>query len=328
MYILSFIAERLTEYQPISLSVSDEIQPAFNILFRTLGPNILLLVFGMLSYLGEDYIDIHLLWLIVPTQCVIRILFNWNRLRIFNWPRFIISSVLATLLAYGIGKRVLVNEDLLFPEIQDMEKELWLVVILYLYMLLNTMLSNNVRLERRLRNFIRHSYGKMKQNYGATVDKHELPKDFENFIYAVMISERFNHPLGVRISDRIGSFFKFGKDEDWILPEKYKGHLLNSKSVDLAIQQIRDLHQKVLAETKRANQSSEQPFDPTLEEHMLQVWHRTAWFYNRNNNHATEVCKVFDYLNSVSRGDSEYSNADLDRLCLNAFYNPDARTTK
>lgn len=318
-YAMNFTGTSFREYQVASLTSNEETSPAFNLLFRILMPNVYVVICGFFFKILEYPSIISYLWIIVPIQITIRLIFNLRRLKIIHWPRFIFTAVVSTSIAYFAARRILETGTLLFPDLSTLGGEFWVLVIIYLYTSFSHLLANSLKSENKEISYINHSYIKIKNQFGSDIEKYDLWPKQQAFIYALIIVENFNRPLGVRITERLTSCFRdFGTYG--IMQVRSKKPLSDSESINQGIAIVLDLYEKIFSKTKLQN--------PTYPDDYLEssVWRRVAWFYNRHDSYADVVIKVWYDVQSIQKKSTNpITTEQLDELRLDAFFNAETR---
>ncbi len=295
-YSMNFTGRQIQAYQPLTLTTADDANPSFNLLFRTLAPNVFIIFYSIAFHITGQKDLIPNLWLIVPLQVLFRILYNIHRLSIFNWSRFIASSTISISIAYTLDKYVLSDTSILFPDIRSLGNELWLVIILYCYTVANTLLSNNLAItSKRSDDFIKTSYSRIKTKWGDLISSYSLDPGIELFVYALIISENFNRPLGIRITEKILSPFK-SMGTYGVMQVKSEKYLNDEESLNIGINNVKNLYDKILESSKAY---SPHAFDNTNDYGYDRVFNRIAWFHNRSSDYADEVIRVKHKLKEI-----------------------------
>lgn len=191
-------------YHLITLFERVDEAPAFNFVFRVLTPLIYLVLVAALAYrVGLDEWTTGL-YLVVVYYFVLRWSFNAiiGRGRLLNWPLQLLIASVTVLAAYQLHGTLLSKPENLLPDAAGLTNELWLLVIAYLYNVLNRVPFTHAGAARRRAAYIRHRYRLLSQQFSRQVTPLARNGAEEALVYAVMIYETFNRPWIYRLIER------------------------------------------------------------------------------------------------------------------------------
>lgn len=197
-FLINWFGKRLKSsgYKSLSVFVERDEAPAFNFLFRVLGPLVFIVVAAASFYsIDQDHL-VSGIWRVVVYHLVFRLTFNLARGRalLLNWAQEVLiwfASIGGSWLLY---ENVIQVRRYLLPDPQSMTNELWVVVILFIYAALNNIELGSEGTERRKKRYLKHKYSKLRSEYDEIIQEVTPDRFAESIIYTVMIYEDFNRP--------------------------------------------------------------------------------------------------------------------------------------
>lgn len=191
-------------YHLISLFEKVDEAPAFNFVFRVATPLAFLAIVSALLYgVGLDS------WVANIYQVVVfQYVFRWmylvvaGRVRLLNWPIQLLTASITIACAYGLYRGVLARRGTLLPDAANLRSELWVLVIIYVYTLLNKMPFGHAGAYRRRREYIGRRFRALATAFSRVVCPQTRTSAEEALVYAVMIYETFNRPHVYRAIER------------------------------------------------------------------------------------------------------------------------------
>jgi len=219
----------------------------YNIVFRILSPAVFISIFTTLLYiLGlEEFIKN--IWLIAVWYSIfsLGIVMVLNRLPLINKPLYFAVQIGAVGLAYvfyslALGRGL----EFVLPDNANFRTELWFVILIFFYSLLNSYEPDETGYYNRRKKLIQRKYKMLSRQYGRIVG--ELAKEDEfikALIYSVMIVEDLNRNKIVRAFERW--LFRFGLSKSTgIMQVVSEKPLSDEESIGLGVQKIFDLYQR------------------------------------------------------------------------------------
>lgn len=223
-------------YVSISLGIQDENAPVFNYVYKVLAPVVfMVLVATIFQKIGANDLNHSIYWLVID-YWILRflVLAIRGRLRLLNWKEQIvywISSIGIALLVYSFFDKV--N---LLPSPTSMIEELWLVIVLFLYNLLNKIHPSREKIAKRIDTYIKKKYSYFHSKYDHLF---EGTSAFQKaLLYSIMIYEDSNRPIIPRMFERI--LFRFSKTKHtYGIMQVMSDHVLSDEeSILLAKQKV------------------------------------------------------------------------------------------
>lgn len=185
--------------------------PAFNLALRAGTPLVYLLVVSAALYaVGADVL-VGGIWAVVPLSLGGRIALNvWlGRGLRMDWRKTLGRAALSSGAAWVLYDRVVRHRETLLPSVEDIAGELWVIVALFVYAVLNSVQAPSAETEGRSRRYIARAYRDYAARYGGVVrdvlaaGSGRVDPAVEAVVYAVMIVEGFNRPPRVQRAERL-----------------------------------------------------------------------------------------------------------------------------
>jgi hypothetical protein len=240
-YIVNWVGKHSLSFGYMQLSVfskTDE-APAFNYFFRIVAPLVyILLVSSILYSLGLDPV-VQDIYRVVIYYFVFRLFFNlsFDRALLLNWKSELLILLTSTFAAYQLYDKIISTKQRLIPDFNTIANELWVVILIFLYGVLNNVRISSKGTEKRKGNYLKYFYNIFKNKYGGIVESKVKDKTLEALIYAIMIYESFNRPRIVRGIERL--LFRFGKSKTLgIMQVTTDRKISDEESVEIGIDKI------------------------------------------------------------------------------------------
>ena len=136
-FIVNFIGKYSKNfgYSDIKFDIHSDELVGFNFVLRILTPVVFtILVASLLYYLKWDFL-VNNLYLLVAYSFLFRAIWNvaHNRTQLINWYTQIGYASLAILATYLAYKYLILPKTPLFPDLETVANELWIIIFLFLY---------------------------------------------------------------------------------------------------------------------------------------------------------------------------------------------------
>lgn len=210
---LFFLMNLIGKHSPVSLKYmqisnfldTDE-APAFNFLFKVLTPVVSIIIISAILYslnLDSYTINIYLI-------SVYYVFFRWSfniligRGKLLNWRKQIFYAAFIIGLSYFSYIKLIVHKKNLLPDFTTIANELWIIIIVFMYSLINNISIATTGAEKRKYKYIGSIFNKLKIKYSTTIDRlTESNVRLTQIIYAIIIHENFNRPKVYRILENL-----------------------------------------------------------------------------------------------------------------------------
>lgn len=200
-FVVNWIGARAISvgYMQLDIVIQDDTAPAFNFLFKVLAP----IVFIVLCAVGFEFVNLKQfnknIYFITIFYWIFRVLWVLctSRGKLTNWFEQIVYWVISIGLSIWIYSLIESVEQIL-PSPRALLDQLWILIIIFLYSILNKLQISREGTIKRKNNYILSRYKTFKKKYD-TIIKGFFHNDFyEALTYSIMIYEDFNRPIIVR----------------------------------------------------------------------------------------------------------------------------------
>jgi len=252
--ILFFGVNLLGQYSPSSLkyyqlnllSESDD-APAFNFLIRVLTPSVYLIIISSLFYyikydwLVNDIFKVSLYYIII------RLLFNIaiNRYYLISWPREFLYSISIYSSSHLVYDKLLIYKKNLLPDFTNIANELWVIIAIFIYNILNNVKVNSSRSEKRKLVYISSQFKALRAKFGDIIDREFADGRLKDIFYAIMIYESFNRPKAFRIIENLNFLLTKKPHTLGIMQINTSNYIDDKQSIILALHKIKSDVQEV-----------------------------------------------------------------------------------
>ena len=161
-----------------------------------------------------------------------------NRSSLTNWFRQLIIGLTSIGLSYLLYKTLIIEKKNILPDPGELANELWIIIILFLYNVLNKLSFQNQVYYNRKSNYIESRYEKFKKRYGVIVNNIIQNEKLKCLTYSIMIYEDFNRPTIVRAIENISFWLTKKEHTLGIMQVKTMKFINNKKSVVLGVKKI------------------------------------------------------------------------------------------
>jgi len=206
-FIINFIGKNSYSigYVEVSFFTKTEEAPALNFLIRVLTPVVyIIIISSAFYYLGLDKY-VKNIYLVNVYYIVFRLLFNLltNRRLLINWFRQFIYWAAILSISYFLYAKIIKVKANVLPNFSDISNELWIIILVFVYQVLNNIQFAETGKQRRMENYIRARYYYFKNKYGSTIKELTQNEILEVITYAIIMYEDFNRPKAARILENL-----------------------------------------------------------------------------------------------------------------------------
>jgi len=191
-------------YHSISLLEKVDEAPAFNFVFRVSTPLVYLAISAALLYaVGLDRY-VRNFCAVVILYFAVRWLYNIvaGRGRLLNWPLQVATAAFTIGCAYVLDRKVLSIRGTLLPDAHSVNSSLWVLVIIYVYTVVNRVPFTHIGAAKRRHDYILRRYYTLHAAFAREVSSVAQSATEEALVYAVLIYETFNRPYLYRVIER------------------------------------------------------------------------------------------------------------------------------
>jgi len=220
------------------LPTSDE-APALNVSIRVATPVVFTIIAATLLYEISWGIFVAKIYIVAIIYVVFRWIFNiaYGRRLLVNWPKEIVLGVVIIALNWIVTQHILKNRTSLLPDHSNFISELWVLICLYLYNIINRIRIGEGQSTQRKYKHIYYKANRFLKIYGELISAHTSNDKLKTVILAVMIYEDFNRPRIARALENVAG--KLGMAKTFGLMQVTSSQPLSDwESVELGIKKI------------------------------------------------------------------------------------------
>ena len=205
-FVMNWLGRHATAlgYQSITLFEQKSESIALNFLLRAVSPTIFIIFISAISTIfGLEYYTRYTFGIII-FYYFIRILyvFLWNKQSIVNWNKIFIQYISGFLIGWWAFESLILPRKNIIPNASDIGNELWIMIALFLYAVVNKIETPSGPSDRRKNMYIRNKYMELSNKFGQSISE-ESDKLVQLSVYAVLIFENYNRPPLIRKLERI-----------------------------------------------------------------------------------------------------------------------------
>lgn len=186
-------------YRQLSVVFEKDDAPAFNFLFKVIGPVVYLILCVVLFQAFDLEILTEKCYFIVVYYWAFRLVWNFffNRWKLLDLLHLILYWISSIGVAYWMYTNI-EKVDKILPDGKGLIDQMWILIIAFLYELCNRVRVGEQRTIKRKDHYLRARYDKFKGKFGNITGSYFNNDFYENIVYAIMIYEDFNRPFLIR----------------------------------------------------------------------------------------------------------------------------------
>ena len=306
--ILFFLINLIGKYAPtdfkyfqISNFLETDEAPAFNFTFRVLTPVVFIIILSAILYHYnlDNYVEN--IYFVSIYYVMFRVIFNMmiGRTFLVNWKKQFIYSFFIVAISYFTYQKFIIKKENLLPDFSNISNELWIIIIIFLYTLIDKIPSSDINAEKRKYEYITYVYSKIHRNYSEIINS--VSRDnirLKQIIYAIIIHENFNRPKAFRIIEYLSGYFSKNRSYG-IMQVRSNKPLSDLESIQKGTKIIFDNFNALIPEYKskmeeeKENEEYYNSFDFIDEEFQMQLIRS----YNHCDDYTIDIKDLADYLN-------------------------------
>jgi hypothetical protein len=191
-------------YLRLSLHVREIPAPAFNFVLKALAPTVYIIIVATTCYVLKRDSLVRDIWLVPVYYFAFRLLFNiaFGRAALLDWFSVLKQATVGIGAAYLAYVHFILPRRPLLPGVQTVGDQLWVIVALFIYAVLNDVRTPSPRSARRKKQYLRSRFDHFKHQYGDLIENQFPERYVELVAYAILIYETFNRPWLARLFER------------------------------------------------------------------------------------------------------------------------------
>lgn len=241
-FIINWFGARTVSigYMQVGTLIKEETAPAFNFIFRVVAPIVYFIIvcaiaqqLGFYSFLNNSYLIVVYYWLFRLFW-----IFSAHRWALTSWGQQILYLSCSIALAIWVYSLMEKAEKIL-PNPQNLIDNLWLLIILFIYSVLNKTQDLREKTIKRMDRYYIRQYSNFHQKYNKIIKEFFHDDFYEALTYAIMIYEDFNRPRIVRYLEYVSFFILRRPHTLGIMQVKTAKCINNVQSIKLAMRKIK-----------------------------------------------------------------------------------------
>src|ERR1700683_51800 len=200
-YLVNWIGKHSSAYGYLQLSlfVHSDQAPAFNFILKTFTPSVFIILLATGCYALKIDKFVSGIVLVAVYYFGFRLLYNLllGRALLLDWASLLSQTVVGIGAAYFAYIHLIVPRRPLFPDLNTIGNQLWIVVALFLYAAFNSVRSvrtSDDSSARRKKRYITSRFSSLRASYGDLITEHFSKRYMELVAYAILVNETFNRP--------------------------------------------------------------------------------------------------------------------------------------
>ncbi|MDQ7830851.1 MAG: hypothetical protein RDU30_03895 [Desulfovibrionaceae bacterium] len=281
-------SSKLGEYEEITLFSQTNSYIAYNFVFRVAAPALCLILTALLLYHINFDQYIFMMWTIVVYYYLIRIMLYYftGKFRLLNWTFQLAVMISSVLLSLFIYEKILLDREYFYPTKSDIISEVWLIVVLFIYSLLNKLQISDKNNSAKAASYINFMHRKFRTKYKNIIDKSTDHEHLKSLIYAIMIYENFNRPFLFRLIEKFKVLFT--ESTVGVMQIKTNKCISDETSVRIAAKMIVKIYNQI----KNTQNCDESDINNLL--------YDVSMKYNPCSRYASEVRRIYEIISTDS----------------------------
>lgn len=303
-FLLNWIGRRTVSlgYLQFSVFARQDEAPAFNFILRTASPTIYIIVVSAIMYALHRDSYVLGIWRVVPYYFGFRALVNvaFGRVKLINWRAFVAQASVGIGLAYFLYVKLILTKQYILPDVGTLANELWLIIILFLYTVLNRVQTSSEGTRRRKRRYLIEQYARFKDQFGTLISHESIPEDVRYLAYAIMIYENFGRPAIVRRVEHLLPRLALTRG---IMQVRSRNRITDAESVTLAVRKLSEDFTASRAEALIENEAWVRQVGVAQADKFIagNAVRKTIVLYNKDQDYVGEVQMLIEELRRLDK---------------------------
>jgi len=234
-----------------------------------------------------------------------------GRAFLVNWNKQFLYGICIIAISYFAYEKIIITKENLLPDFSNIANELWIIILVFLYTLINNIPTSNSGAEKRKLEYIKSIHKSVDEKYSKIIDP-IINRNIRlrQIIFAIIIHENFNRPKAYRIIEVISGFIS-SKDKTYgIMQVRSKKPISDKESVELGSKIILENFQKLIPEYEiEINEKENKSSYYTLEYIDSNFQEKLVRSYNHCDDYTYDIIQLADYIN-----ENFYNNKEENKL--------------
>lgn len=242
-FIVNWIGARAISvgYIQMNIVIQEDTAPAFNFVFKILAPIVFIVLsavffeeIGQIRFNKNLYFITIYYWLFRTLWVICT-----SRGKLINWAEQLIYWTVSIGLSLWIYS-LLESVDQILPSPRSLMDQLWILIIIFLYSILNKVQISRDRTIKRKNDYINSRYKVFSQKYDTIIKEYFHNEFYEALTYSIMIYEDFNRPQIVRWIEYVRFWITSKPHTLGIMQVMSEEYIDNEESIRRAMRKIID----------------------------------------------------------------------------------------
>lgn len=229
-------------YTKLSLHPQSNTSLAFNFMLKVFGPVVYLIIVSSFLYKLELDQFVKNIYVVSIYYALLRlaVIILTNKTHFVSWPRYLVHQSTLIIFSYLSYKFLIAEKQNIIPNLASFANELWIIILVFLYQILNKIEFSNESSRRKKESYIRAKYHDFNERYGVKIRSVLKNQKLEALTFAIMIFEDFNRPKVVRLLEVISFYFNLKRKPHTLGVMQYRtsSYINDQESVSLALKKI------------------------------------------------------------------------------------------
>jgi hypothetical protein len=203
---MNWLGRHATElgYQSIILFEQKSESIALNFLIRAVSPSVFIILISALILIFEVGDYTRYTFGIIIFYYAIRILyiFIYDKQEIVNWIKIVIQILFGLMIGWWAFYALILPKQDIFPDAKNIGNELWVMIALFLYTIVNKIETPSGPSNKRKNRYIKKRYLEFKSKYDKIIST-DIDLTIQLITYAILIYENYNRPPLIRSIERM-----------------------------------------------------------------------------------------------------------------------------
>lgn len=246
-FIIKFIGSLSYSWGYSSLSdiQQEDNSLAYNAIIRIFSPVVFIVIVSIVFYKIQLGFLIENIWFVslYYSSGIILLMIFLGRWVILDKFKLLGYNLLSITISYFTYTLFIQNGiDILIPDVNSFATEIWFIIILFFYKILDAPTIDQEASEKRLNHYIKTKYSQFNIKYKELLSEYDV--SFQNIIYSIMILEDFYRPNHIRFLEKVLHFFGKAKTTG-IMQFSSKKLLSDKQSIKEAIKFLFPIYKKI-----------------------------------------------------------------------------------
>jgi hypothetical protein len=299
---------------------NDDDAPAFNVVLRIAAPIVFVILIAAAFYgIGKDH-WVHNIYDVVILYFVVRFAFNLIRGRrlLVRWMYHLAIATTSSIATYALYVNIINKKQYLLPTWPDMSSNLWLIVVVFVYHLLNRTQVPASSRAPAIHRYLDAQFASAQRNYHNIIETRVPERRMQALVYAILIYESLNRPPIYRWIERHILFPLHRAKTTGVMQVTSTRPLGDRESVELGVALLMQNRPQAEARARRyastrlmfADSEGPEVRATEVESYVAARWYReVVLIYNPDSAYAESVLEVQSYILAKHLKDQEPTRA-------------------